>query len=101
MTMLAGVLAVGALSGLPAHAQLKIEIAGVGSNQIPIAIAAFTDESIAPAQMSAIIKADLERSGMFRVVDGGNAIQPGASIDYGQWKSRGVDALVAGSVQRL
>ncbi len=31
-----------------AHAQLRVEISGVGSNQIPIAVAAFADEGIAP-----------------------------------------------------
>jgi tRNA G18 (ribose-2'-O)-methylase SpoU len=49
--------------GASANAQLKVEIAGVGSGQIPIAVATFADEGVAPAQMSAIIKAGLERSG--------------------------------------
>jgi TolB protein len=86
---------------MAAHAQLKIEIAGVGSNQIPIAIAAFTDEALAPAQISAIVRADLENSGMFKVIDAGTAIGDGSRIDYGQWKSRGADALVVGSVKAL
>jgi TolB protein len=89
------------LIGASAQAQLKVEIAGVGSNQIPVAIAAFADESVAPDQVSAIIKADLERSGMFKVIDAGTVIAENASIDYGAWKSRGADALVVGSVQRL
>ena len=84
-----------------AQAQLRVEISGVGSNQIPIAIAAFADESVAPAQISAIIKADLEHSGAFKVIDTGVAISDSAAIDYGQWKGRGADALVVGSVQRL
>ncbi len=86
---------------LAAHAQLRVEISGVGSNQIPIAVAAFADESVAPAQVSAIIKADLERSGMFKVIDAGAVISDTASIDYSAWKGRGADALVVGSVQRL
>jgi TolB protein len=84
-----------------AHAQLKVEIAGVGGNQIPVAVAAFADESLAPAQVSAIIKADLERSGVFKVIDGGQAISENAGIDYAAWKARGADALVVGSVQRM
>ncbi len=84
-----------------AHAQLRIEIAGVGANQIPIAIAAFADESVAPQQVSAIIKADLARSGYFRVIDTGSAISETAPVNYGEWKSRGANALVVGSVQRL
>jgi len=84
-----------------AQAQLRVEISGVGSNQIPIAVAAFADESVAPQQISAIIKADLERSGAFKVIDAGSAISETSVINYGQWKSRGADALVVGSVQRL
>jgi TolB protein len=82
------------------HAQLRVEIAGVGARQIPIAVAGFADETVAPAQVSAIIKADLERSGMFRVMDAG-VIPENAQVNYGDWKSRGADALVVGSVQRL
>ncbi|MES2300049.1 MAG: Tol-Pal system beta propeller repeat protein TolB [Pseudomonadota bacterium] len=85
--------------GMAAQAQMKIEISGVGSNQIPVAVAAFADEGMAPAQVSSIIKADLERSGVFKVIDAGAAIAEGSRIDYGQWKSRGADALVIGSVK--
>jgi TolB protein len=93
-------LSVGLLAGAAANAQLKIEIAGVGSNQIPIAVAAFADESMAPAQVSAIIKADLERSGAFKVIDAGT-LSESDPVSYSQWKSRGADALVVGSVQKL
>lgn len=84
-----------------AQAQLRVEISGVGSNQIPIAIAAFADEALAPAQISAIIKADLEHSGVFKVIDAGAVISDTGDINYGAWKARGADALVVGSVQRL
>jgi TolB protein len=83
------------------HAQLRIETSGVGANQIPIAIAGFADESIAPQQVTAIIKADLARSGFFKIIDTGNAMSENSQINYGDWKSRGADALVIGSVQRL
>lgn len=92
----------GMLAGLAgtAHAQLRVEISGVGSNQIPVAIAAFADEGVAPAQISAIIKADLERSGVFKIIDAGT-ISDAANVDYSAWKARGADALVVGSVQKL
>jgi TolB protein len=89
------------LAGASASAQLRVEIAGVGNNQIPVAIVAFADEAMAPAQVSAIIRADLERSGVFKVIDGGAAMPASAVIDYGQWKSRGADAVVVGSVSQL
>lgn len=89
------------LAGAHANAQLKVEIAGVGSGQIPIAVAAFADEDVAPAQLSAIIRADLERSGVFKVIDAGAVLSDSSNVDFGQWKSRGADALVVGSVQKL
>ncbi len=89
------------LAATGAQAQLRVEIAGVGANQIPIAIASFADEGVAPAQISAIIKADLESSGMFKVIDTGSVLSETSPVDYGQWKSRGADALVVGSVQHL
>ncbi|MEC5218100.1 TolB protein [Actimicrobium sp. GrIS 1.19] len=84
-----------------ADAQLRIDISGVGANQIPIAIAGFADESIAPAQVSAIIKEDLARSGLFKIIDANATLSETAAINYGDWKSRGADALVVGSVQKL
>nr|WP_269106775.1 Tol-Pal system beta propeller repeat protein TolB [Massilia sp. TS11] len=86
---------------LPAAAQMRIEISGVGSTQIPIAIATFADENLAPQEVSAIIRADLTRSGYFKVVDAGQVINETASIDYAAWKARGVDAIAVGSVQKL
>lgn len=84
-----------------AHAQLRVEIAGVGANQIPIAIAGFADESIAPHQVSAIIKDNLSRSGYFRVINTGMPISDTAQVDFDQWRAQGAEALVIGSVQRL
>jgi TolB protein len=90
------------LASLNAYAQLKVEISGVGSNQIPVAVATFADEGTAPpnAQVSAIIKADLERSGMFKIIDAGVINNPN-DVDYSQWKSRGANAIVVGTVSKL
>jgi TolB protein len=84
-----------------AHAQLKIEISGVGSTQIPVAIAGFADENLAPQQISAIIKADLDRSGYFKIIDTGNTMSETSNINYADWKTKGAFDLVVGSVQRL
>jgi len=84
-----------------AQAQLRVEISGVGANQIPIAIAGFADETLAPQQVTAIIKADLARSGFFRIIDTGNTMSETTPVNYGDWKAKGADALVVGSVQRL
>ncbi|MEO8837691.1 MAG: Tol-Pal system beta propeller repeat protein TolB [Herbaspirillum sp.] len=99
VTTLCAMLALVAAS--TAQAQLRVEISGVGANQIPIAIASFANENIAPQQVTAIIKADLARSGYFKIIDTGDVMSESATINYADWKNRGADALVIGSVQRL
>ncbi|RZI43216.1 Tol-Pal system protein TolB [Herbaspirillum sp. HC18] len=84
-----------------AHAQLRVETFGVGATQIPVAIAGFADETVAPQQVTAIIKADLSRSGYFKIIDTGNTMSETTQVNFGEWKGRGADALVIGSVHRL
>lgn len=93
--------AIGLVVSSAAYAQLRVEISGVGATQIPVAIAAFADETVAPQQVSAIIKADLARSGYFKIIETGSAISETAQVNLGDWRSRGATALVVGSVQRL
>jgi TolB protein len=100
-TFIRALLFVGLAFATLAHAQLRIETAGVGATQIPIAVAGFADESIAPQQVTAIIKADLNRSGYFRIIDAGIVMSETSPVNFAEWKSRGADALVVGSVQRL
>ncbi len=57
----------------PATAQFRVEVSGVGLTQLPIAIATFRGEETSPQKISAIISADLERSGQFRGVETGSA----------------------------
>jgi TolB protein len=99
--LLRGLVVVGLTFTAFSHAQLRVETSGVGATQIPIAIAAFADESVAPQQVSAIIKADLERSGYFKIINTGNAMSETTPVNFGEWQSKGADALVVGSVQRL
>jgi TolB protein len=90
-----------AATAWPALAQLRVEISGVGTTQIPVALAPFRDESASGVAMAAIIKADLERSGAFRVMDGEKGLDERSTVDLPAWRSRGADALVGGSVMRL
>ena len=88
---------------LPAWAQFRVEISGVGATQLPVAIARFRDEDKAgpTAPIGAIIRADLERSGQFRNLDVAAAMDETTQPLMSEWRSRGADALVAGSVSRL
>src|SRR5512147_2882952 len=94
--------AAGTLAALPAWSQFRVEISGVGATQLPIAIPRFRDEDKLPQPISPIVRADLERSGLFRIVDDGNAaLDESARPNFGEWRGRAADALVGGSVQRL
>lgn len=95
-----------ALLGLVASsqslAQLTIEISGAGANRIPVAVAAFAGESRLPAALSEVIQFDLNRSGLFKLIDtAGSTVAESPSQDWGQWKGRGADALVVGTVTAL
>ncbi len=85
-----------------AAAQLRVEITGVGSNQFPIAIANFQRDGDIPQPIDDIVRADLARSGLFRLIDTGGATLPEtAAVNFNDWRSRNADALVVGSVFRL
>ncbi len=96
--VLASVLA--GFCALPAQAQLRVEVSGVGSTQVPVAVAAFANEELSPQLVSTIIRDDLNRSGYFRVIETGIAISETTSVNYDQWKSKGAEALVVGSVSK-
>ncbi|MFZ6847155.1 Tol-Pal system beta propeller repeat protein TolB [Undibacterium sp. RuRC25W] len=90
------------LSGsMPAYAQLRVEVSGVGSTQIPVAIASFANEGLTPQQITNIIKDDLSRSGYFKIIDAGAVVTETTPVNFDDWKKRGAEALVVGSVQSL
>ena len=87
-----------------ARAQLTIEIVGGAGTAIPIAIVPFGGESSFPLGISGIVGADLQRSGMFRLVNS-DAVTPrpvrAEDIRADVWRGRGADAVVVGSMQTL
>ena len=94
--------ALAATSAVPAWAQFKVEVSGVGLTQLPIAIAPFRGEPQAPQKMAGIVQADLERSGQFRGIDAsGIALDETSRPDVALWKQKNADSLVTGSVARL
>jgi len=89
------------LAAWPALAQLSIEITGAGAQRIPVAIAPFAGEAALPPGVTAIVRADLERSGLFRALELPRLVpQPSeaSTVNYAEWKSRLADALVLGSI---
>ena len=84
---------------LPSHAQMSIEITGVGQSLYPIAVMRFKDENKLPISITDIIRQDLARSGYFKNTENGNASESDEGTpNYPSWATRGADALVLGSV---
>ncbi len=91
-----------ASSAVPALAQFRVEVSGVGLTQLPIALAPFRGEAQSPQKISSIVQAALERSGQFRAVDAlGAELDETSRPDVALWKQKGADSLVTGSIARL
>lgn len=83
----------------PAQAELTIEITGAGANRIPVAIADFGGVQGNSLALTSVIRNDLERSGLFKLIDSnGVSMNEATAPNYGDWKNRGADALTAGSI---
>ena len=100
--VMAALMASSALPAVPALAQFRVEVSGVGLTQLPIALAPFRGEAQSPQKISSIVQADLERSGQFRAVNASNVVLDESSRpDVSQWKQKGADSLLTGSIVRL
>ena len=84
---------------MPAFAQFRVEVSGVGLTQLPIAFATFRGDDGSPQKVGAIIQADLERSGQFRLIESAPAVMDeNTRPDLVPWRQKGADSLVTGSV---
>jgi TolB protein len=93
--------ALGASAAAPALAQFRVEITGVGATQVPVSVASFRGEAEAGLAVADVVRANLQRSGVFRIVPTDAVLDERSMVAPVDWRSRGVDALVAGSVTRL
>jgi len=87
----------------PSYAQFRVEVSGVGLTQLPISFAPFKGQDASPQKISAIVQADLERSGQFRAVAaaGAGALDELTLPNLSIFRQAGADALVSGSVNKL
>lgn len=94
-------LALLALAHAGAQAQMTVTIEGAGRTLIPIAITNFPGEAALPAGLSQVVRSDLERSGLFKIVDA-SAVTPvpteATQVSFPDWKNRGASWLAFGSV---
>ena len=84
-----------------AHAEFKVEISGVGITQIPIAVSDFRGQETSPQKISAIITADLKRSGQFKSSPTGVLLDENSHPDFNTIKQNNIDAVLTGSITKL
>jgi TolB protein len=107
LTLCVSLWAVFSWTGL-ASAQLSVDITEGNLEPLPIAIPDFLtqDSRVADigAEISEIVRADLERSGLFAPLDPASFIETQTNIDYepnfGEWRVIKAEALVSGRVIR-
>jgi TolB protein len=91
------------LSGIsPVQAQFRVDVSGVGLTQLPISIVNFKGEGAGAQKISAIVAADLARSGQFRIIDAGvDGLDENSIPDMSTFRQKAADAMASGSVTRL
>ncbi|MBN9135665.1 MAG: Tol-Pal system protein TolB, partial [Phyllobacterium sp.] len=93
-----------AIAILPARAELKLDITKGVVEPMPIAITDFLSGDQLGANITGVIAADLERSGLFAPIDKGAFIEkisnPDAAPRFEDWKVINAQALVTGRVTK-
>jgi len=86
------------LFAMSAQAQLRVDISGTGAQQFPVAIADFSGDP-AGRLIAEVIRADLTRSGQFRLINTtGATLAVDTPIAFAEWRTRGADFVAYGSV---
>jgi TolB protein len=84
----------------PARAQTEVDINQANVQPLPIAIPAFSGSGQVGADITQVISADLERSGLFRPLDPASFPEKNLDVNllprYDAWKQVGAQALVNG-----
>lgn len=86
-----------------ARAQLTIEITGVGAQSFPLLIRGFNGPVPLAAELTVILREDLESSGAFRLIeDAADQVEPpvGAQLPWDTWKTAGADIVLVADVGR-
>jgi len=84
-----------------AQAQLRVDISGTGATQYPIAVADFAVDDAHGRAIAEVIRADLSRTGQFRMINAANSgLNVDSAINYQEWSGRGADFVAYGSIIR-
>jgi TolB protein len=86
----------------PASAQLRVDVTQGNIQPLPIAIPDFIGDP-SGAQIAGVVRADLDRSGLFKVLDPKSFVDQVKDINtipnFGNWRVINAQALVTGQVQ--
>src|SRR5512146_384640 len=86
----------------PTEAQLRVDVTQGNIQPLPIAIPDFIG-SPQGAQIAGVVRADLDRSGLFRVLDPKSFVDKVTDINvapnFANWRVINAQALVTGQVQ--
>ncbi len=97
----AGILSVclGGVVPTSASAQpTRIDVSGIGANQLPIAVARFAGQSTI---VDKVLASDLTRSAVFRTIPIARQLSETAPLDLNAFRNEGADSALVGSVQKL
>jgi TolB protein len=87
----------------PAAAQLRVDVTQGNIQPLPIAIPDFVGDQ-SGAQIAGVVRADLDRSGLFRVLDPKSFVDHISDINtvpnFANWRVINAQALVTGQVQQ-
>ena len=91
-----------------AKAELRIDVSGAKSDPMPIAIPTFLasdkEVKVVAEDITRVIMADLERSGLFEIMNQNGFIQKFTSVDsrpkFNDWQAINAQALIQGAVEQ-
>lgn len=89
------------LPAAPARAQMQIDVSGIGAVQYPIAVTNFQIDGRLAQDVVGVIRGDLARSGAFKVIDPSVTLSDTATINGPEFRAKGADAVLGGSIARL
>jgi TolB protein len=91
-----------ALAPLPASAALQVDVTQGNAQPLPIAIPDFLSGDATGANIAGVVRADLERSGLFRPLDQKGFAEHITNINtvpnFGSWRAITAQGLVTGQV---
>jgi TolB protein len=100
LILVAAALAV--LSAAPAYAALQVDVTRGNAQPLPIAIPDFIGDPATGANVAGVVRADLERSGLFRPLDQKGFVERITDINkvptFASWRSITAQGLVTGQV---